>query len=96
MKYVINPDLVWSKAQAYSQLITFCGHLTCSGHPRVAMCLYSHSMEAIVFVHSFDELRGILEVSDKYLSLKWSVDADKPKGGEEGCCWVIFKYVFDD
>lgn len=96
MKYVINPDLVWNKAQAYSQLMTFCGHLTCSGHPHVTMGLYGHSMEAIVFMHSYDELSSILEVSDKYLSLKWSVDPHKPEDGEEGCCWVIFKYMFDD
>lgn len=96
MKYIINPDLAWSKAQAYSQMMTFCGHLTCSGHPHVTMGLYSHSMEAIVFMHSFDELNDILEISNQYLSLKWSVDPHKPDEGINGNCWVIFKYEFDD
>ena len=95
MKYVVNPDLAWQRANAFHQMFSFVGYMTYAGHPHINCSFTNYNMTVTVFMEPEDNVGDILEISTQSLHDEWIHHADMVVDKGVVTRWITFEYRYN-
>lgn len=95
MKYVINPDLAWQRANAFHQMFAFVGYMTYAGHPHINCSFTNYWMTVTVFMKPEDNVDDILEISTQSLHDEWTHHEERVFDENGLTRWITFEYQYN-